>query len=1039
VEIAASLSPLLRAYPLARACLGAREFYRAHWLLERAHAELPDSRGNHAGDRLGAAEVGGKERQRGQEQAALRQRVEALRRELSQWEARAEREGREGRGRGQQTTTTSRGIVGQLIADELARLTAQLDPAPSPHAPSAPSTSSIGRAVRRRAFFLQHYALYLEGERRRELTQAEAAPLQADTATATAEGASASTPGAVIGAGAGGAAQRGNPFLATLAAALGPRHRRQTPQGLEAALHVDNNEQASADDEEVEEEEGEGLDAFGLYLYGTVLRGQGLREAACEVLVESVRHYPLLWSAWLDLAALCRSMDDVAALDPLLPRHWMADLFRCHCAVELQSNAAALQQYRAVALFFPRSSYLQSQTGRALYNLRQFDLALAVFAELRRRDPFRLDEADTLSNILYVKDDAAALSSLAHALHALDRYRPETCVAVGNFYSLRGQHEKAVLYFRRGLRLDRRVGSAWTLMGHEFVELKNTTAAAECYRRAVEVNARDFRAWYGLGQTYELLQLPLHAAYFYRRAVQLRAFDPRMWCALGQVLETLRQTAQATACYHRAAQANDRDGIAALRLARLYKAAGDASSAAHFYASFVEERERSGAAESSPECMEGLLFLAHAALRKGLLADAEAYAQRAAQLPFPQERHEALAVLSELAAARGTQRRRQTAYSGEAGGAGAGAGGGGAHTAAAHAVRTFASSASASDATAPRWPVFTAAVIDAAGAGDDLLGPGYNVYSFQAYTAAPPPPASASISGLRDQHTGGGQYSIAGPPSSAASSFGTHRSTADLSGIGTISKPQRAHAPWGGVDGGGGLEAGLRSRFHLPDDMSGIHDASSLSAGGGYLPTPFAMARAHGPDLGDDESGLGDVVPRSAMADASVAGPTGAPPRWVRAAHATAHGPGEEDASMLSPPGARRPSRRAGAAEGREHGAAGGAAWRFLSFPSGGDAGVRGAGDSSGIGASPLVSELSMDGHVAAPPIARHGTHGTARADTSEQSGLFIHGRNNVSFAASPGDEGLPAHVRRHAAQQLPLTVAGLDDSAAILDATVTP
>lgn len=55
----------------------------------------------------------------------------------------------------------------------------------------------------------------------------------------------------------------------------------------------------------------------------------------------------------------------------------------------------------------------------------------------------------------------------------------------GNYYSLKGQHEKAVTYFLKALRLDRRCLSAWTLMGHEFVELKNSGAAIEAYRQAV--------------------------------------------------------------------------------------------------------------------------------------------------------------------------------------------------------------------------------------------------------------------------------------------------------------------------------------------------------------------------------------------------------------------------------------------------------------------------------------------------------------------------------------------------------------------------
>jgi anaphase-promoting complex subunit 8 len=65
----------------------------------------------------------------------------------------------------------------------------------------------------------------------------------------------------------------------------------------------------------------------------------------------------------------------------------------------------------------------------------------------------------------------------------------------------------AVSYFQRALRLNPSYLSAWTLMGHEYMELSNSVAAVACYRRAVDINDRDFRAWYALGQAYEILGL----------------------------------------------------------------------------------------------------------------------------------------------------------------------------------------------------------------------------------------------------------------------------------------------------------------------------------------------------------------------------------------------------------------------------------------------------------------------------------------------------------------------------------------------------
>lgn len=155
------------------------------------------------------------------------------------------------------------------------------------------------------------------------------------------------------------------------------------------------------------------------------------------------------------------------------------------------------------------------------------------------------------------------LAFLAHLCSNVDRFRPESCVVVGNYYSLLSMHEKAVQYFRRALTLDRTCLSAWTLMGHEYVELKNTHAAIESYRRAVDVNRRDYRAWYGLGQTYEVLEMHAYALWYYKKAAGIRPWDGKMWLAVGSCLERMERY---------------RDGIKALKRALLADAYYDAGS-----------------------------------------------------------------------------------------------------------------------------------------------------------------------------------------------------------------------------------------------------------------------------------------------------------------------------------------------------------------------------------------------------------------------------------------------------------------------------
>lgn len=117
--------------------------------------------------------------------------------------------------------------------------------------------------------------------------------------------------------------------------------------------------------------------------------------------------------------------------------------------------------------------------------LADVERAIEIFDELQRQDPFRLDNLDMYSNLLFVKEMRVEMAQLAHKVIAINKYRPETCCVIGNYYSIRTEHQKAILYFQRALKLNPKYLSAWTLMGHEFMETKNTNGAIQSYRKAI--------------------------------------------------------------------------------------------------------------------------------------------------------------------------------------------------------------------------------------------------------------------------------------------------------------------------------------------------------------------------------------------------------------------------------------------------------------------------------------------------------------------------------------------------------------------------
>ncbi|XP_072055401.1 anaphase-promoting complex subunit 8 isoform X2 [Arachis hypogaea] len=368
------------------------------------------------------------------------------------------------------------------------------------------------------------------------------------------------------------------------------------------------------------------IDPFGLYLYGLVLKQKGSENLARTVLVESVNSYPWNWNAWTELRSLCSTIDILNTVN--LNSHWMKDFFLASAYQELRMHNESLSKYEYLLGTFGNSNYIQAQIAKAQYSLREFDQVEALFEELMRSDPYRVEDMDMYSNVLYAKESFSALSYLAHRVFMTDKYRPESCCIIGNYYSLKGQHEKSVMYFRRALKLNKNYLSAWTLMGHEFVEMKNTPAAVDAYRRAVDVDPCDYRAWYGLGQAYEMMGMPFYALHYFQKSVFLQPNDSRLWIAMAQCYETeqLRMLDEAIKCYKRAAACNDREAIALYQLAKLHAELGHPEEAASYYKKDLErmeDEEREG-----PNMVEALLYLARYYKLQDRFEEAEVYCTR---------------------------------------------------------------------------------------------------------------------------------------------------------------------------------------------------------------------------------------------------------------------------------------------------------------------------------------------------------------------------------------------------------------------------
>lgn len=207
-------------------------------------------------------------------------------------------------------------------------------------------------------------------------------------------------------------------------------------------------------------------------------------EFANGLLLEAVQTNPWNWAAWDTMV-----VQSSKSLDLMLSKSaecLFKRFFHLKALLWLQSDATAV--IRSLLQDFPHVGYLNFAVARNAYNCREFERAIDMFSKLSKQYEDRLDFAHVYSDALFILGRKTELSALTAQCVKINRFCPETCCVLGNLWSLQGEHEKAVISFRRALRLDTEMQSAWVLVGHEFIELRNPSAAISCYLRATSIS-----------------------------------------------------------------------------------------------------------------------------------------------------------------------------------------------------------------------------------------------------------------------------------------------------------------------------------------------------------------------------------------------------------------------------------------------------------------------------------------------------------------------------------------------------------------------
>lgn len=267
-----------------------------------------------------------------------------------------------------------------------------------------------------------------------------------------------------------------------------------------------------------------------------------------DLYVTAIKLNQYNWSAWLELSRLPmnESMDEQLKLMDLYP------FYQIQQSMYWKSNLDdTLTKLESLNIRYPNWGYIRIKLGTILHDLRQFKKSSAVFQLHRSQHRYSISGMDIYSNCLYVNEQLTDLSDLAHFWMETNPNASETNIIVGNYYSLKSDHEKAALFFKRATAVDPYNTNAWLLLGHELIELRNPSAALAAYKSAIANDTNDPRCWYSIGQLFELINQHAFAVYYHNKALGMDPQDPRILRALSSCYEKLGRPDEAAKCTKR--------------------------------------------------------------------------------------------------------------------------------------------------------------------------------------------------------------------------------------------------------------------------------------------------------------------------------------------------------------------------------------------------------------------------------------------------------------------------------------------------------
>ncbi|CAJ0586578.1 unnamed protein product, partial [Mesorhabditis spiculigera] len=332
-------------------------------------------------------------------------------------------------------------------------------------------------------------------------------------------------------------------------------------------------------------------DIFMEYLLGRVEATLGQFDTAWNRFANCIRREKRFWPAY---EAIYKNSQGERHLKELINQfneskqtYWLQNLFEMYALGKLGLFQESLQS--AIGLLssgLPNQPTLIQHIAFCHHDLYENIEAQEQYENVLKLDPARIHGMENYANSLFVLNMPSTLYQLLARFWG-QRFKWEHCMITGNFHALRSDHFKAIRAFERAVRLNPFNSRPWTLIGHEYMELKMHPAAAMAYRRASELSPHDPAPFYGLATLYDIVKIYSHSLRYYKMAFNLRPYDSRMLVGLGEAFSKVGSFDEAKRCFMKAFLNGDVEGTALFLLGRVNERTGPIEETAKAYEKYL--------------------------------------------------------------------------------------------------------------------------------------------------------------------------------------------------------------------------------------------------------------------------------------------------------------------------------------------------------------------------------------------------------------------------------------------------------------------